>query len=159
MSDKKIGRLIKSIPEKAKEILNIIKYFPGINSKNIQDKLNIESGNTFTRYVKILLENELIEEKRNKQDKRQKYFTVTDLGRRFQLFIDKEVLGISLKTFYKYCEILFLHLNPEFEETPQWFVLKRTLNNSPNDLNEMLKEKVFQYMTNYLKSIILENIS
>lgn len=143
--------VIDRLSNKARRILDIVKTYPGINAKEIQSKLNFESGHTFGRHMKQLLNNNLVEFQRNQKDKRQKKYQLTVKGQRVQELIIKYYLKISLKYFFDYCERLFLSSNPHLINSEELSRFREM--GYSDELIEELENVVFIYLEKCLTEI------
>jgi predicted transcriptional regulator len=143
--------LIDKLPVKSKIMLNLVKDHPGINAKTIQQELNLESKHTFLKYMRLLLNNGLIEFQKGEKDKRHKQFQLTTKGHTIQHLILENELEDSLNCFFKYCESIFLNFYPEYVDSVEWMKFKKSIG-YVDHLVESLEKQVLSYIKTSLEN-------
>ena len=104
----KLEGLVNKITGKAREILVLVKDKPGLSAKEIQQILKIQSGNTFHKHKTILLEEKLLNDQLDDEDRRKKHYKITNLGKNLVQFMEKQYLRASFIGFLHYCGIKYL---------------------------------------------------
>lgn len=149
-------RIVMELTDKSKRMLNLIKDNPGISAKEIQKKLSLESGHTFSKHMKELIRNKLVYFMKNTNDKRKKHFNLTEKGVDFQKIISDFEIRNSLVRFFSYCEEEFLSINPEYAGTSEWNKFKKEIGYSNSLIKKIENLSIIYIMkcVNELKEVM-----
>ena len=136
--------LANELPTLSKEMLNLIIQRPKMISKEIQEELGMKSGHTFSKYMNLLSESELVIIEKDGNDKRRKKYLLSDKGRETQEIVQSKIFQ-GLKNYFKYCEQLF------FIKYPEHVKEKGRIGYIPSDsLFKKLQDVVFKYIEQVL---------
>jgi len=141
---------VKKLSKNSKRMLELIYDQPGISSSSIQRKFRFESRHTLLKYIKQLLDNELIEVKKNPIDKRQKQFELTSKGHLIRQLIIKQNMEKCLNCFLENCEKLFLTKNQGYNNSFKWMKFKET--GYSDDFIKNLENQVYAYISEEIDS-------
>jgi DNA-binding MarR family transcriptional regulator len=141
---------IDKLSENAVKMLELIYNFPGMNTLTIQRRLKFESKHTLLKYMKELLENELVKFQRNIKDKRQKQFNLTEKGHYIRERIIRDKMESSLLCYIDNCNKMFLIKHPVYKNSKKW--IKFVQKGYSNDFIGNIEYQVFSYILNMLKS-------
>ncbi|MHA1979244.1 MAG: winged helix DNA-binding protein [Candidatus Hodarchaeales archaeon] len=138
------------LSEKSKKMLDLIYNFPGMNTNTIQAQLKFESRHTLLKYMKELLDYELVEFKKNSTDRRQKLFKLTDKGHQVLEWIFNERMDNCLQGFLNTFSRIFLIMNPEYIDSMEWNKFKEI--GFSESFSKKIKHQVFAYILKVLNS-------
>ncbi|MFX0184573.1 MAG: winged helix DNA-binding protein [Candidatus Hodarchaeota archaeon] len=142
--------IVKKLSNNAKKMLDLINENPGISSSSIQRKFRFESRHTLLKYMKQLLNNELIEVKKSETDKRQKQFELTSKGHLIRQIIIKQNMEKYLNHFLENCEKMFLTKNQGYKNSFKWMKFKES--GYSDDFIKTLENQVYSYILEELDS-------